>query len=99
MQSDCSHGKRAVQLCLSSIRLEHGPVHAGQESKRHWLAYHDRGGINTRVDDGGFNAVEVVLHDTSLARRRPPLFNDFHGFALAALGDKVQCSTPGLFRE
>lgn len=61
----------------------------GQESKRRWLAYHDKGGINSRVDEGGFNAVEVVLHDTSLSRRRPPLFNDFQRFELAALGDKA----------
>ena len=61
----------------------------GEDSKRRWLAYDERGGINTRADEG-FNAVEVVLHDTSLARRRPPLLNDYYGFTLAALGDKVR---------
>ena len=71
--------------------------HAGQDNKRRWLAYDERGGINTRVDDGGFNAVEVVLHDTSLARRRPPLFNDYHGFHIACLGDKVRGN--GLSRD
>lgn len=61
---------------------------AGEDTKRRWLAYDERGGINTRADEG-FNAVEVVLHDTSLARRRPPLLNDFYGFSLGALGEKV----------
>ena len=62
----------------------------GEEGQRRWLAYNAMGGVNTRQDEG-FNAVEVVLHDSSRARRRPPILNDFYFFSLAALGPQVCC--------
>ena len=66
--------------------------HAGEEGQRRWLAYNAVGGVNTRQDDG-FNAVEVVLHDSARSRRRPPILNDFYFFSMAALGPQV-CQHP-----
>ena len=77
-----------TSACAPIVIGMHAHLRTGEESKRRWLAYDERGGINSRVDEG-FNAVEVVMHDTALARRRPPILNDFYGFSLAALGDKV----------
>ena len=56
--------------------------------QRRWLTYNALGGVNTRQDDG-FNAVEVVLHDSARARRRPAILNDFYFFSMAALGPQV----------
>ena len=62
---------------------------AGEGGTRRWLAYNAMGGINTRKDED-FHVVEVVLHDSARARRRPPLLNDYFAFSLAALGPQVR---------
>ena len=65
--------------------------HAVGEGRRRWLAY-DRVGCVSAREDEGFNVVEVAFHDTSRARKRVPLLNDFNRLSMASLAVKVPSS-------